>query len=102
MRLVLRRAAKRDLTEASRWYDEKKPGLGRDFSSCVEAALAIIRDHPLLFPRVDPRVRRAKVERFPYGVFYTIDRETIRVIAVLHHARATGTWKARLMRSPDE
>jgi toxin ParE1/3/4 len=96
MRLVLRRAAKRDLAEAARWYDERKPGLGREFSSCVEATLVIIRNHPHLSPRVDPRVRRAKVERFPYGVFYTVDREAIRVIAVLHHARATGTWKARL------
>lgn len=96
MRLVLRRKAKHDLTETRRWYDERRPGLGQEFLSCVEATLAAIREHPRIFPRVDPLVRRAKTERFPYGIFYIIDGETIRVLAVLHHARSSGWWKNRL------
>jgi plasmid stabilization system protein ParE len=96
MRLVLRRAAKRDLEEAQRRYEDRRPGLGQEFLSSVEAKLALIRDFPLISPRVDPRVRRARTERFPYGIFYTIDGQTIRVLAVLHNARSSIWWKSRL------
>ena len=96
MRLVLRRKAKHDLADARRWYDERRSGLGQEFLSCVEATLSAIQEHPRIFPRVDPRVRRAKTERFPYGIFYRIDGETVRVFAILHHARSSAWWRSRL------
>lgn len=95
MRLVLRRAAKHDLLEARRWYDDRQPGLGTSFLTAIEAALATILQHPEIFPKVNPRGRRAKVSRFPYGIFYTVDRNTIRVIAFLHNARDPQRWKER-------
>ena len=96
MRLVLRRTAKRDLDDARRWYEERRAGLGQELLTCVEATLSTIRDHPHLFPRVDPRVRRARTDRFPFGIFYLIDKETIRVFAILHNARGAHWWKSRL------
>ncbi|HWN41643.1 MAG TPA: type II toxin-antitoxin system RelE/ParE family toxin [Thermoanaerobaculia bacterium] len=96
MRLVLRRVAKRDLAEARSWYDERRAGLGKEFLFGIEATLSIIRNHPYMFPRVDPRVRRATVKRFPYGVFYMVDGETIRVLAVLRNGREAHWWKSRV------
>ena len=96
MRLVIRRAAKLDLNEARRRYEDRQPGLGQEFLSSVDAALTLVRDFPRIAPKVDPRVRRKKTERFPYGIFYTIDGETIRVLAVLHNARSSFWWKNRL------
>jgi len=95
MRLVLRRAAKRDLAEARQWYEERRAGLGQEFLSCIETTLSVISSYPYGFPRTDPRVRRATVDRFPYGIFYSIDGETIRVLAVLHNARGAHWWKSR-------
>lgn len=97
-RLVLRRGAKLDLIEARRWYEERQSGLGESFLASVEVALSTIRDHPMVHPRVSPRVRRAGTDRFPYGIFYTIDGDTIRVIAILHHARSPEIWKSRMTR----
>lgn len=42
MRLVLRRAAKRDLFEARRGYDDRQPGLGASFLTSIEAAFVTI------------------------------------------------------------
>lgn len=95
MRLVLRPQAKRDLGEAFAWYEERRPGLGDSFRASVEAALSLIQLHPQMFPRVDPSIRRAPTDQFPYGVFYRIDGDTIRVIAILHHARNPEHWKRR-------
>jgi toxin ParE1/3/4 len=95
VRLVLSRSAKRDLLDARRWYDERQPGLGQEFLACAEKAFKIICDHPSLFPRVDPRVRRARIERFPHGIFYSADSATVLILAVLHNARDPERWKAR-------
>lgn len=69
MRIVLRRLAKLDLREAYRWYEERQPGLGDAFRDEVEAALTNLKEHPEMHPRVDERVRRAALRRFPYGLF---------------------------------
>jgi plasmid stabilization system protein ParE len=95
MRLVLRPGAKADLREAFLWYEERQPGLGGSLLESVEAVFSLLREHPLLYPRVDPAVRRAGTDRFPFGVFYRVDGETIRVIAVLHNARNPARWKGR-------
>jgi toxin ParE1/3/4 len=97
MRLVLRRQAKLDLVEARRWYEERRPGLGESFVDAVDAVLAVVLDHPNLHPRVSERVRRASVGRFPYGIFYTVNGDTVRVIAVLHNARDPERWKGRAL-----
>ncbi|HBL31678.1 MAG TPA: addiction module toxin RelE [Acidobacteria bacterium] len=96
MRLVLRHAAKLDLAEARRWYEERQPRLGQEFIASVDAALALIREFPLIAPKVDPRVRRAGTKRFPYGIFYIIDGQTIRVLAVLRNGRSSFWWQGRM------
>jgi len=95
MRLVLRRQAKADLRESYLWYEERQPGLGRGFLESIEDTLSAIAEHPKIFPRVDPAIRRATVERFPFGVFFHLDGEIIRVIAILHNARDPQRWKRR-------
>lgn len=96
MRLVLRRQAKLDLADARRWYEEKRPGLGDSFLDAIDTVLAVVLDHPNLHPRVSERVRRASVNRFPYGIFYEVEGDTLRVIAILHNARDPERWKGRV------
>jgi plasmid stabilization system protein ParE len=95
MRLVLRLLAKADLREARDWYEARQTGLGQSFLECVEATLSLIQDHPQIYPKVDPAVRRASIDRFPFGIFYRVDGETVRVIAVLHKARNPEHWQRR-------
>ena len=95
MRLLFRRAAKRDLQEARAWYENERSGLGGEFREALEATLARIVDHPELYPRVSDRIRRAPLRRFPYGIFYILAGRTIRVVAVLHHARSPERWQER-------
>jgi plasmid stabilization system protein ParE len=95
MRLVLRLQAKRDIQEASEWYEERRPGLRQSFLAAIDESLISIQEYPKIYPRVDPEIRRASVTKFPFGVFYRIDGETIRVIAILHNARSPEIWKNR-------
>ena len=94
-KLVVRRAAKLDLAEARGWYDEQRPGLGRELVETVSESLDRIQEHPELYPQVDDQVHRAVLQRFPYAIFYIAKPDTIRVLAVLHHARSPEHWKRR-------
>lgn len=50
----------------------------------VDAAIAGIARQPELFPPIHRGLRRVLVRRFPYAVFYRIDPDAARVVAVLH------------------
>ncbi len=77
-------AASADLRAAHDWYEQRSPGLGKDFIRMVDTALARIARQPELFPPIHRGLRRVLLRRFPYSVFYRIDTDAVRVIAVLH------------------
>jgi len=93
--LILRPRAEADLAEAYAWYEERRAGLGQSLLLSVEAALASIQENPLLFPVVHRNVRRALIRRFPFGVYYLVDRETVVVVAIFHASRDPKGWRAR-------
>jgi plasmid stabilization system protein ParE len=92
-KLILRQEAERDLVEAYKWYEEKVPGLGTDFLAVIERALESIQENPTRFPVIYRNVRRALMRRFPYGIFYFLEGETIIVIGVMHTARNPAKWR---------
>jgi len=94
-RLVIRPAAETELTEAYRWYEAQRQGLGLEFLFSIEAALALIQRTPELHPLIHKQVRRALIRRFPFGVFYVVDEDTIQVLAVFHGKRNPKRWMER-------
>jgi plasmid stabilization system protein ParE len=40
-------------------------------------------------------IRRAKVKKFPYNVYYRVRPDRVEVIAVLHGRRDPSIWKNR-------
>ena len=99
--LLIRPEAEAELAEAYGWYESQRPGLGDELLRAVEAKLAAVCRTPEAFAPVHRRVRRALIRRFPYGVFYTIDRDGQRVVvlAVMHMHRDPQQWQRR---APDE
>ncbi len=85
--LTLRPRAEADLDDAFRWYEARLPGLGEVFLRSLDACFARIQRHPEAYPEALPRVRRAALRRFPYGVFYVIREDWIDALAVYHARR---------------
>ena len=94
-RVLLRPEAKRNLAQASKWYEQRSAGLGARFLDAVDAALDKVEKNPLRYAPVYRDVRRAPVRRFPYGIFYIFDRQVISVLRVLHQARDPALWRRR-------
>ena len=90
------RAAARDIADAAKWYRASGPGLGDGFLRAVQVGLAQIERTPLAHPVVDEDVRRVLLGRFPFALFYLVEREGVVVVACLHGRRSPGVWLRRV------
>lgn len=95
-------AARDELQEVIRYYNQQRRGLGRRFRSEVIAAIQRILDapenSPLAFEEFGSefQVRRQQTKGFPYSLFYVVQNNEVVILAVKHASRATGYWKNRL------
>lgn len=95
LRLRVRPEAEQDLEEAASWYEEQRPGLGNEFLDEVLRTFGKISEQPALYPLLHRNTRRALTLRFPFGVYYRVQEETIVVVAVMHGSRSPRRWKQR-------
>lgn len=89
MRIVLGEHAVDDLRRARDHYAAIDLALSHEFALAFDAVVERIRIFPRGAPPVDglPGLRRARMRRFPFGVFYRDKDEAVIVVRVLHNAR---------------
>ncbi len=92
--VILSPTADREFEEAATWYHEEA-GLGERFVTQVHEALERIGRMPELHAAVHLDIRRIRVRRFPYHVYYRILVDRIEVIAVFHNKRNPRNWQSR-------
>lgn len=80
MKVVLRRAAERDLEQAAAWYDKQRSALGAEFLDSARERMAGVAENPEAYPVIVRDIRRALLRRFPYGLFYIIEPKRIVVL----------------------
>ena len=85
-----------DLAEAYSWYEKRRPGLGEEFLSSVDACLESILRHPEMHTFVHETYRRALIRRFPFAIFYDYAGAKVTVYALFHTSRDPQKWRQRL------
>jgi plasmid stabilization system protein ParE len=98
--LRVEEGARDELRAAVAWYEEKRPGLGREFFAEVQRTLELIERHPALgapVPRVpiERGTRRLPLCRFPYAIVYREREVEIQIVAFAHNSRKPGYWSFR-------
>jgi len=94
--LVIRPAAVADIRAAHKYYEEARPGLGEDLIAELDRLFARLEAFPRSAPLVagyEP-VRRARLRRFPYAVFYRPTITRIEVLRLVHTSRSSDTWRS--------
>ena len=94
--LVIGRSAEIDILEVFDWYEAQRHGLGEEFVAALDACLQQIQERPEAHARVTDVVRRALLQRFPYGVYFEDRPEAIVVLACVHGSRSPEVWRRRL------
>ena len=95
-RLIVRSRAERDLVAAIAEYESIAPGLGAAFLSRTDAALAAIQRAPEACRKSHGEYRHLVLRRYPFGIFYLFDGETVAVAAVLPLRQDPASIRASL------
>jgi plasmid stabilization system protein ParE len=91
----IRPRAERDTRRAFSWYEKQRPGLGRELVLELNAVYERLAENPFLYADIHRGLRRAVTRRFPYGVFYLVADNEVRILSVTDMSRNPSVWKRR-------
>lgn len=92
LRLRFTERAARDLEKQYLWYELRRRGLGDEFFASATLTFHSIQTNPSTYPLARPKVRRAPLRRFPFGVFFAVSGDEVVVLAVVHGRRHPRLW----------
>jgi toxin ParE1/3/4 len=100
-RLRVHEAATEEASEATKWYENERPGLGAHFQAALDFALDLIEEGIVPLAPVPGKagaagLKRLVLRRFPFSIIVHAADDEIVVIAFAHHARRPGYWRDRL------
>ncbi len=95
-KLLINPFAELDLQLAKEWYNLQKEELGNEFIQEITTTLTRIKLNPKQFPKIRRDIRKAIVNRFPFGIFFVVHSNTINVFAVFHNSRNPIKWEGRM------
>jgi plasmid stabilization system protein ParE len=79
--------AESEIYDAAQFYDTESSGLGADFVSEVMEAVDWIELYPEHGELFRSRFRRKVLRTFPYSLFYSVRKDSVRILAVAHQKR---------------
>jgi len=88
--------ARMEYREGALFYETSHPGLGAAFTLEIEATIKRALQSPMGWPVIEQDVRRCLSHTFPFGILYTIEQNSILIVAVMHLRRRPGYWQERL------
>lgn len=97
MRIRLLRSASKDIVDAYRFYEQQESGLGAYFVNCVYADLDLLVENAGIHPKVLDRFHRALVRKFPFSIFYCIDRDLVLIYGVIDCRRDPEYIRRKLL-----
>ena len=87
MRLIYHQAAEAELIRAVRFYETRVSGLGMEFLAEFDHCVEVIVEAPQRWRVVSADLRRYLMPRFPYGLYYRIEGDEVRLLVVKHHSQ---------------
>jgi len=86
-RLRLQHEAIMDMREAFTWYEQQRTGLGYSFLEEVETCYQKLLESPEYYGMLNKRLRRIKINGFPYLIIYELEVDTVIINSVFHTSR---------------
>ena len=93
--VVFRPQAEGEVLSARQWYEDRRAGLGDQFRAALDDAIERVSRQPESFPRVHREIRRALIQRFPFGLYFEVIEHHVVVLGMVHGHRDPKTWKSR-------
>ncbi len=92
--------AEAEFNDSIEYYEACEQRLGYDFSIEVFDCIQKIVNFPTAWPLIEEDIRRCLVNRFPFGIIYSMEQTGVLVLAVMHLRRHPDYWKNRTWNVP--
>jgi hypothetical protein len=76
-----------DAHEGFLWYEAAATGLGHEFLRSFFVATAAGHRQPLVYRKVYGDFRRVLLGRFPYALYFRVERNVVVIFLLVHGAR---------------
>ncbi len=96
MKVAFLAIAQKEVDDTVDWYNKQATGLGREFLDELDRAVRRIVAFPMSCTEIESGLRRCLLARFPYGLIYGVDGETVVVVAAAHLHRKPRYWVDRI------
>ena len=73
--VIVSKEAYADLNDASIWYDSQSPNLGLDFVLELFEEISHLSQFASIHAFVEKPIRKKLMNRFPYGIYYSVIEE---------------------------
>ena len=96
MKVRFLKIAQQELDAGIAYYNAERLGLGFEFLWEVFFAIDRIKQFPAAWQLFEQETRRCLVRRFPYGIVYLHEGDTILIVALAHLHRQPDYWHGRI------
>lgn len=96
MKIKVSLAAEKDIADGAIFYHKINEALSHKFMNEIENSFKRINQFSSGYPEFSLNTRRCLCEKFPYGVIYEIENDTITILGDMHLKRHPEHWKNRL------
>jgi len=90
---IIKPEAELDIIKATKWYEEKKKGLGIKFLDEIEEKLDIVTSNPLHYQVRYKNTRLAFLRNFPYSIHFILEEKKIYILAILGTREDPEKWQ---------
>lgn len=88
-------AARLEAIEAQQWCATRSAGVVDCFINALDRVVGLSAASPDGFPVLHRDLRRGRLKRFPYSLFYRVADEDCFVVACFHAKRDPLRWETR-------
>ncbi len=83
-KLLIDEEAFKDLEKSIIYYKEVSEKLANKFKKAIKKELNVIEKQPFIYQKRYRDVRITFTKRFPYGIHYVVNNNTVEIIRILH------------------
>ncbi len=95
-------AAEEELLNEIGYLELRAKGLGQRFFAEVRRAESLIAQFPEAGGEIRPGIRKRLLRKFRYSLIYSIEQDSLLILAVAHQSRRPGFWVGRVSRREKE
>jgi hypothetical protein len=92
MEVKFNELAVREMNDAIAYYELQFSGLGTAFKEEIKKAINRIIKYPNAWPIVDENIRKYILHKYPYNLYYSMEKDHLYIIAIAHQHRKPNYW----------